>query len=179
MKTLLDTCALIWRWSDPDSLSACALSLLRDPRPAMSGLTHWDRQTSGGGAFDPASTPVFSCGFPGKLRRHNNQVAIVGLANDHPIHYIGHRTVDGKRLLPRLRVRRRGLCSRGKTIGFPSPVHSPLMRRLCSVRIQSRFSGFSALTNVRSLPIRSSTGLLPWLGSSARWRGMLRSAGLR
>ena len=47
MKILLDTCALIWWWSDPESLSARALSLLKDPGNAIvvSAASAWEIAT--------------------------------------------------------------------------------------------------------------------------------------
>ena len=47
MKILFDTCTLMWWWSDPDSLSARALSLLRDPHNTLliSAASAWEIAT--------------------------------------------------------------------------------------------------------------------------------------
>jgi PIN domain nuclease of toxin-antitoxin system len=47
MKILIDTCALLWWWADPDSLSKRALSLLKDPenRVFVSSASAWEIST--------------------------------------------------------------------------------------------------------------------------------------
>ena len=47
MKILLDTCALLWWWSNPESLSPRALSLVKDPHNSLyvSPASAWEIAT--------------------------------------------------------------------------------------------------------------------------------------
>ena len=47
MTYLLDTCALLWWWSEPENLSARALSLIKDPenRCLVSAASAWEVAT--------------------------------------------------------------------------------------------------------------------------------------
>jgi PIN domain nuclease of toxin-antitoxin system len=47
MTALLDTCALLWWWNDPDKLSKRVLSLIKDPQNSfyVSAATAWEVST--------------------------------------------------------------------------------------------------------------------------------------